>query len=351
VSDAALGSSDRPLVEVYDLALLDLDGVVYIGPNPVDHAAEALDRARAAGMTLRFVTNNASRPAGTVATHLTEIGVPAAEDEVVTSAMAAAATLAQRFPAGSPILVVGGEGLYWALEREGLRPVSSMADEPVAVVQGFSPDLGWRHLAEGTWGVRSGLPWIATNTDLTVPTQHGPAPGNGTLVHAVRVASGVEPEVAGKPRPGLFLNAIERAGASTPLVVGDRLDTDLEGARAADVPGLLVMTGVCTASAAIAAEPHERPTLIGADLRSLFEVHPPTGPGPAPSSWTCRQATVSVGEDGRLRVDDAGGDELDLLRAACSAAWAHRDAGGGPVTPDDVLAALAGVPTAAAWAR
>lgn len=351
MSDASLGRSDRPLVEVYDLALLDLDGVVYIGPTAVEHAADALARAREAGMVLRFVTNNASRPAGTVAAHLSEIGVPTADDEVVTSAMAAAAMLAQRFPAGSPILVVGGEGLYWALEREGLRPVASMDDEPVAVVQGFSPDLGWRHLAEGTRGVRSGLPWIATNTDLTVPTPQGPAPGNGTLVHAVRVASGVEPEVAGKPRPGLFLNAIARVAAARPLVVGDRLDTDLEGARAADVPGLLVMTGVCTASKAIAAEPHERPTLIGADLRSLFETHPPAHSGSAQHRWTCRASSVSVDETVRLRVDDAGQDPLDLLRAACAAAWAWRDSGGEPVEPSQVLEALATLPAAAAWAR
>jgi HAD superfamily hydrolase (TIGR01450 family) len=351
MSDAVLVGVERPLVEVYDLALLDLDGVVYIGPDAVPHAADALARAREAGMALRFVTNNASRPAGTVADHLAELGIPATEEEVVTSAMAAAAMLARRVPPGSPVLVVGGEGLYWALRREGLRPVGSMDDAPVAVVQGFSPDLGWRLLAEGTRAVRSGLPWIATNTDLTVPTPHGPAPGNGTLVHAVRVASGVEPEVAGKPQPALFRTAVERSGASRPLVVGDRLDTDLEGARAADVPGLLVLTGVCTASQVILAAPHERPSMIGADLRSLFDPHPEPARGSgADGGWTCRAASVCV-QDGELRVDGAGEDPVDLLRAACAAAWEAHDTGAGDVTPAPVLAALAAMPDAESWAR
>ena len=353
MSDAVLVGSDRPLAETFDLALLDLDGVVYIGPDAVPHAADALAKARGAGMTLRFVTNNASRPAGTVADHLSDLGVPAAEDEVVTSAMAAAAMLGRRFPPGSPVLVVGGEGLYWALRREGLSPVGSMDDAPVAVVQGFSPDLGWRLLADGTRAVRSGLPWIATNTDLTVPTPYGPAPGNGTLVHAVRVASGVEPEVAGKPKPTLFRTAVEQAGASHPLVVGDRLDTDLEGARAADVPGLLVLTGVCTARQAILAEPHERPSLIGADLRSLFDPHPRPERGPG-DSWVCRAASVQVA-GGELRVDDAGGDPVDLLRAACAAAWDAHDSGAGAVDPGPVISALAGLvdamPDAGDWAR
>jgi glycerol 3-phosphatase-2 len=351
VSDASLGGCDRPLAEAFDLALLDLDGVVYIGADAVPHATDALQRAREAGMTLRFVTNNASRPAHTVAEHLNELGISTEDDEVVTSAMAAAAILAKRFPPDSRILVVGGEGLFWALRREGLRPVGSMDEQPVAVVQGFSPDVGWRHLAEGTRAVRAGLPWLATNTDLTVPTPYGPAPGNGTLVHAVRLATGVEPEVAGKPRPGLFLTAIEKSGASRPLVVGDRLDTDLEGARAADLPGLLVMTGVCTASGALAARPQERPTLLGADLRCLFEAHPTPRRGESPTAWTCGEAGVSVGEDGALRVDDAGEDPLDLLRAACSAAWPWHDADDRPVDPGGVLAVLRRMPGTDSWAR
>jgi glycerol-1-phosphatase len=312
----------RPLTEEYDLVLLDLDGVVYIGPAAVPGAAEALERVRAKGVRTAFVTNNASRPPGTVAAHLRELGVEAADDDVVNSAQAASALLARRFPPGSPVLVVGGEGLYRALEAVGLKPVAAVDDGPVAVVQGFGPDVGWRLLAEGSRAVRSGLPWIATNTDLTVPTPYGPAPGNGTLVAAVAAATGVEPEVAGKPQPTLFHEAAHRYGADRPLVVGDRLDTDLEGARAAGMDGILVLTGVHRVREVLAAAPVRRPHLIARDLFGLMEVHPE--PRRSTDGWAVREATVRV-DDGVLTVVRPGPDPLDLIRAACAAVWAHVD--------------------------
>ncbi len=316
-------SSSGPLVEVYDLVLLDLDGVVYIGPAAVPGAAEALDRVRAAGGRTAFVTNNASRPPATVAAHLRELGVQAEDDDVVNSAQAAAALLSRRLPAGAAVLVVGGEGLCRALEAVGLKPVASMQDEPSAVVQGFSPDITWKLLAEGTRAVRSGLPWIATNTDLTVPTPFGPAPGNGTLVAAVAAAGEVEPEVAGKPQPTLFLEAVERYDGKRPLVVGDRLDTDLEGARAAGLDGLLVLTGVHRVRAVVAAAPNARPALIARDLNGLLDAHP--GPQPADAGgWSVHAATVRI-SDGRIDVVATGSDPLDLFRAGCAAAWDHTD--------------------------
>lgn len=317
---ATLSGSDRPLVEVHDALLLDLDGVVYVGPAAVPGAAEALERARAAGLHLAYVTNNASRPAQTVADHLTELGIPATVDEVVTAAMAAAALLRERHGTGARVLVVGGEGLYWALEREGLVGVATVDDGPVAVVQGFHPDVGWRLLAEGTRGIRAGLPYLATNTDLTVPTPYGPAPGNGTLVAAVCAAAGITPEVAGKPQPHLFLDAARRAGSTAPLVVGDRLDTDLEGARAAGVPGLCVLTGVSGPAELLACPPHRRPDLLGADLGSLFDAHP-TPRRDGDGVVTCGQARATV-DGSRL---DLHGTGLDALRAACVAVWAQTD--------------------------
>jgi HAD superfamily hydrolase (TIGR01450 family) len=319
---SGLIGSDRPLTEVYDLVLLDLDGVVYIGPAAVPGAAEALDQVRAAGVRTAFVTNNASRPPQTVGEHLRELGIPAEDDDVVTSAQAAAALLSRRLAPGSPVLVVGGEGLYRALEAVGLKPVASMDDEPLAVTQGFSPDLGWRLLAEGTRAVRSGLPWIATNVDLTVPTPFGPAPGNGTMVAAVSTATGVQPEIAGKPEPTLFLEATQRYQARRPLVVGDRLDTDLEGARAAGMDGLVVLTGVSRVRELVEAAAQRRPHLIARDLNGLLSVHPQarrTG-----DTWTVNSAAVQVDGDG-LRVVQAGEDGLDLLRAGCAAAWDHAD--------------------------
>lgn len=344
---AGLIACPAPPVDAYDLALLDLDGVVYVGPHAVPSASEALSRVRAAGMKVAYVTNNASRPPETVAAHLVELGIPARADEVVTSAQAAAALLAQRLEPGSRVLVVGGEGLQKALVAVDLVPVSSMDDRPVAVTQGFSPDVGWRLLTEGTRAVRAGLPWVATNRDLTVPTPHGPAPGNGTLVAAIAMATDVEPEVAGKPQPPLFQEAARRYGSNRPIVVGDRLDTDLEGARAAGMDGLLVLTGVTTATAALAAEPVRRPHLIAADLTGLLEPHP--GPERRPDgAWRCRDAVVRVDAAGDVSVGASGADAVDLLRAACAAVWEREPA---TVAAGALVGELDRLTGGAAWAR
>ena len=347
------------LADRYDLALLDLDGVVYIGRDAVPGAAEALASARAAGIRICYVTNNASRPPQAVADHLRALGVPASDEEVVTSAQAAAAMLAERLPTGSAVLVVGGEGLNQALLVEGLVPVGSVRDAPRAVVQGFSPDIGWRLLAEGARAVHQGLPWLATNTDRTVPTRYGPAPGNGTLVAAIATATGVEPEVAGKPRPPLFLQAARRYASSAPLVVGDRLDTDIAGAHAAGMPALLVLTGVSGARDVLTAPPTQRPHYLSGDLHGLVQAHPAPQPlepdatsAEASTAWRCGAAVVAV-RDGALRVLQPGPDPLDLLRAGCAAAWEQADADGATVGLDlteliGVLARLDGGPV---WAR
>jgi glycerol 3-phosphatase-2 len=320
-----------PLARAYDLAVLDLDGVLYLGSEAIDGAPEALAAARAAGLRTCFVTNNASRPPAAVAEHLTRLGVPAGVDEIVTSAQAAAAILARRLPSGAAVLVVGGEGLRVALTERGLRPVRSMEEQPQAVVQGFDPDLSWRDLAEGTCAVRAGLFWTATNLDLTVPTPSGPAPGNGALVGLVARTAGREPDVvAGKPDPGSFLEAARRYDSCRPLVVGDRLDTDLEGARAAGQDGLLVLTGISGVSDVIACPVRRRPGYLGRDLAALLRPHPEVtvqwrrrGPG---GIVQARSGAAAVGvEEGRLRVEQAGDDALDVLRAAAQAAWAWGD--------------------------
>ena len=359
IDRAGLLGCDQPLVKAYDLALLDLDGVVYIGPDAVPGAAQALAEARDAGMPVRFVTNNASRPPQVVADHLTALGVPAEVGEVVTSAQVAAALLAHRLPAGAGVLVIGGEGLRLALTAEGLVPMSSVDDGPAAVVQGFGPEVGWRLLAEGSRGVRDGLFWMATNLDLTVPTPYGPAPGNGALVQVVAMAAGREPDdVAGKPRPGAFLEAARQAEAVRPLVVGDRLDTDLEGARAADMHGLMVLTGVNGALDVLTAPAHRRPHYLGRDLAALLAPHPAVALDDGGTA-RCGAAVARV-EDGAVQVLEAGPDALDLLRAATAAAWDTRDrddrGGAGRDTTDEVdgsvlLRALRAVEATATWAR
>ncbi|MGA5823480.1 HAD-IIA family hydrolase [Kitasatospora sp. NPDC094028] len=336
VRRTAPGGSAAPLTEVYDTALLDLDGVVYAGAHAIEHAVPSLDAARSAGMRLAYVTNNASRPPRVVAEHLTELGVPAEPADVINSAQAAARVVAEKVPAGAKVLVVGGPGLVEALAEHGLVAVRSLAEEPLAVVQGFDPSVGWAHLAEASYAVQSGLPWVASNTDMTVPRSEGIAPGNGTLVAAVRAATGVEPEVAGKPLPPMHRETILRTGAQRPLVVGDRLDTDIEGAFNGGVDSLLVFTGVTTPAQLLAAPAEHRPTYLAADLRGLLVAHP--GVTAAGGGFVCGGWTA-VAEGGTLRLAGAG-DRWDGLRALCAAAWTALDADGSPVDGGKALAEL-----------
>lgn len=331
-----LAETDVPPAERYDVALLDLDGVVYLGPTGVPGAAEALAAARAAGMRLAFVTNNAARTPAAVAAHLRELGVIADAGEVVTSAQAACHVLAERLPAGARVLVVGGEGLRQEAEARGFTVVGSADDEPAAVVQGYSPDVGWRDLAEATVAVRRGAWWVACNLDPTVPSPRGPVPGNGSLVGVVRTATGMEPLSTGKPDPAMHRESVERSGARNPIVVGDRLDTDIEGASRVGCDSLLVLTGVTAPAELLTAVPEQRPTYLSAGLDGLLVAHPrprPDGSG----GWKCggwTAATVGAG----LGLGGAG-DDLDALRALCAAAWA--DPGADAVRPDGPAAILA----------
>ncbi|MBE7701384.1 HAD-IIA family hydrolase [Oerskovia sp. Sa1BUA8] len=317
-------SSDVPLAERYDLALVDLDGVAYRGHEPIPNAATGLGGARAAGMRLVFVTNNASREPQSVASQLTELDIPTSSDEVLTAAQAAAALLRTRLEPGARVLVVGGAGLFTAVHDAGFVIVETADEEPVAVAQGFAPELGWAQLAEAAYAVQRGAWHVASNLDLSLPTARGFAPGNGSLVRAVQAATGVEPSSAGKPSPTMYRLAIERAGASSPLVVGDRLDTDLAGARSGGYPGLHVLTGVNGGRDAVLADAGMRPHYIGADLLSLLEPHAAPAQG-AEGWWTCGEGAARV-TDGTLEL--SGPEGVDLIRAACGAAWATVDAGG-----------------------
>ena len=196
-----------------------------------------------------FVTNNASRSAEEVAEHLRELGFTATADDVVTSAQSAAGLLAQQLPAGAKVLVVGTDALAAEVTTVGLTPVRLFADEPVAVVQGHSTD---HRLARSSprrrWPSEPAhCGWRPTST-ATLPTERGLLPGNGAMVAALRAATDAEPQVAGKPAPTLMRDALARGTFHRPLVVGDRLDTDIEGANAAELPSLMVLTGVNNAA-------------------------------------------------------------------------------------------------------
>ncbi|MEV6864252.1 HAD-IIA family hydrolase [Streptosporangium subroseum] len=322
------------LIYPYDTLLLDLDGVVYLGRNAVPGAPEALRRAAESGVRLAYVTNNASRTPGAIAQHLSALGAPATPDDVVTSAQAAARLVAERVEPGAAVLVVGGMGLRSALRAHGLRPVSTAMDAPVAVVQGIASDLSYGLLAEGTLAVRQGALFVAANADLTMPTGRGELPGNGAMTKVIAAATGVEPIVAGKPEPPLHRESILRTGSKRPLVIGDRLDTDIEGATNAGVDSLLVLTGVASPLDVLTAAPRHRPTYVADDLSALRRPYPQVRRGE--SGWTC-EGWAARWEEGRLRLD-GGGKPLDGLRAAAAATW--EAAGDGQAEEDAVKAVL-----------
>jgi len=307
------------LAQQYDCLLLDLDGTVFRGHALTEGAAESLDKV--SGRKL-FVTNNASRSAGEVAEHLCDIGLKATADDVVTSAQSAAHVLAAQLAPESRVLVVGTNSLADEIAAVGLRPVRLFEDKPHAVVQGHSPETGWINLAEAALAIRAGALWVAANVDATLPTERGLLPGNGSMVAALKAATDAEPQVAGKPSPTLMTDALARGDFRAPLVVGDRLNTDIAGANAAGLPSLMVLTGVNTARDAVYAEPARRPTYIASDLRALHQDGELLAVGPQPG-WH-----VDVGDD-VVTVSAKGADEgdgLSIVRAVASAVWGARPA-------------------------
>jgi len=327
----------QALSEAYDTALLDLDGVVYAGGRAIAHAVESLERARAGGMHLAYVTNNALRTPDAVADHLTELGIPTGAEDVITSAQAVARLISEQVPAGSRVLVIGGDGLRVALRERGLEPVESADDDPAAVVQGYGgPELQWKRFAEACYAIARGVPWYASNTDLTIPGDRGIAPGNGAAVEVVRIATGAEPQVAGKPLPPMHRETILRTGAERPLVVGDRLDTDIEGAFNGEVDSLLVLTGVTDGAQLLAAPPQHRPTYVDADLRGMLAGQPEVEE--AGDGFRCGGWTATAASD-RLELEGDGAP-LDGLRALCAAAWTAAGDGSCELDGEKALARL-----------
>lgn len=301
-----------------DAVLADLDGVVYKGADAIPFAVESLNRA-AESLRVGYITNNASRTDASVAGHLSELGLAVRAEDVVTSPQAAVVLLAGLVPAGSRILVVGGDGLVDEVQKAGFVVTRSAEESPAAVIQGFAPDVGWTQLAEAAFALHTGIPWVATNTDWTIPVARGIAPGNGTLVSAVHTAVGRLPVVAGKPERAIFDAATQRFGSANPLFIGDRLDTDILGANNAQIESALVLTGIDRAKQLIAADAKSRPTYILGDLRELHEPYPVTT---VTKNGTRVVGSAKVRLDGNDVVIEAeGSSELDLLRAACATIW------------------------------
>ncbi len=291
------------LRDQYDALLLDLDGTLYRGPEVIEGAPKALVPDGDSAQRLVYVTNNAARGPGAVAHHLDELGYPATADDVVTSAQAAARMLSERLSPGDKVLVVGTDDLAAEVKAVGLEPIRRFDDTPpAAVVQGHSPTTAWPDLAEAAYALRAGALWIAANADRTLPNERGLAPGNGSMVAALATASDREPLVAGKPYAPLMEDAIERAGTRRALVVGDRLDTDIEGANGLGLDSLLVLTGVSTLDEVIGAPAARIPTYIAATLDALNDAALAEAAAPADIAELLRQ---HPGRAVRVRATDS----------------------------------------------
>ncbi|WP_246180443.1 HAD-IIA family hydrolase [Kocuria coralli] len=323
-------ASER-LIDQFDAVLSDLDGVVYAGPDAIPGAPEALEEVKSGGRPVIFVTNNASRSVDQVAEHLTELGVETTGEAVISSAQAAAGVLKERLAAGTNVLITGSQALAQLIEEAGLNPVWSQEEEPRAVVQGFDPGLGWKDLAEAAYVLADrGVLWMATNTDASIPQQRGIAPGNGTLVDAVSAATRRTPEVAGKPEAPIFVAGAQRVGSTAPVVIGDRLDTDILGGNRAGFATIAVLTGVDTPESILGAVTEQRPRYIIKTLAGLFEpmpsVHIEIGDDGSDDGlsghWVeATSAGVTARAQGESVVVSGDDDDLDAWRAACAAWW------------------------------
>lgn len=306
------------LLDSFDSLLLDLDGVVYRGKQAIPGAVEAINRAQELGKKIGYITNNASRTPEQIADQLRGFGLGAEASQIVGSARAAAKVLSQKVPSGSKVLVVGGEGLRSEVLALGFEVVESASDSPAAVIQGFSPGVGWEHLAQAAIAIQDGAVWIATNQDWTIPLEAGIAPGNGTLVGAVHTAVGQLPEFAGKPFRPIFDSALEQLGIESPLVIGDRLDTDIKGAMGAGLQSACVLTGIATKKELLGAKSDERPNFILSNLSELFAEYPKTQA--TRRGVSCRKSEVELLGD-KVICSSQNPTELDSLRAATTLIW------------------------------
>jgi HAD superfamily hydrolase (TIGR01450 family) len=328
------------LLTRYDALLVDLDGTIYRGTEVIPPAPDAIAHARSAEVPVRFVTNNASRTPQTVSATLGKLGVAVEPDDVDTSAQAGADLAAAYSGDSDAVLVVGADALLNEVARRERATTRCHDRDVAAVVQGFSEDVGWRQLAEACTAIRAGASWVACNVDPTLPTERGLLPGNGSLVAALRAATGAAPTVAGKPGEALMRRAIEKAAARRPLVIGDRLETDIAGAAAVGADSVLVLSGVASGADLLGAVGGQRPRYVLEDLGGLTEP----------------LADIEIGSSGEWQVERQGKElrvthrgrtarPVALLRTLCAAAW------GDPEPPDAWSFAPADEPSSAALAE
>lgn len=327
-----LKASDQALNTSYRLALLDLDGVVYRGKQPVGYAARSIHEAQALGMTVEYTTNNSSRFQHVVAQQLQGFDLDVQPWQIITSSVVAARMVRRELAGGAKVLVIGAEHLRQEVAAQGLELVQSAQDGPEAVIQGWYPDISWRELAEASYAVERGAFYFITNRDLTIPRELGIAPGCGAMVEAVIRATGVEPmSSAGKPEPAMYDEARSLAARDgrepmakeSCLAIGDRLDTDIEAGNRGGYDSLAVLTGVTNPRELMLAPRIRRPTFIVEDLRGLGDAQPvPTRL--SSDRWECGGAEAHLDNE-RIFVSDTR--DINALRAACALAWQSADDG------------------------
>jgi HAD superfamily hydrolase (TIGR01457 family) len=254
------------IADGYDAFLFDLDGVLYRGEEPVEGAPQAVERLRRTGKRVAFVTNNSSRTPASVATKLIAVGIRAEPGEVASSALVTADLLSAR--GVETAFVIGEEGILQALGDAGIRVVGDGEAIADVVVIGWDRGADYGSLARASLLVERGAKLVATNADASYPSPEGNLPGAGALLAAVVTTTGAEAEIVGKPHAPLLRAALERAGGRRPLVVGDRLDTDVAGALALGWDSALVLTGISTREQAEGGPIH--PTYVLEDLSGLF---------------------------------------------------------------------------------
>lgn len=235
-----------PLKDIRAL-IIDMDGVLWRGKTLLPGVAPFFAYLRERRLPFVLATNNATADPAVVSERLGSAGVKIEPPEILDTAQATAAYLQGEMPAGSPVLMIGEQNLQKALKGAGFEVVDR-SDSAQAVVVGYDRQLTWKKLAEATLAIHAGARFIGTNPDVTFPSERGLLPGNGAAIAALQAATGVEPEIVGKPEPHLYRQAMERLSASPErtLAVGDRLETDILGAQRAGTRSALLLSGVTT---------------------------------------------------------------------------------------------------------
>lgn len=308
----------KNLLTGYDALLADLDGVIYTENEPIPHATNTINKLK---IPIAYLTNNASRSPQQIATHLKNIGINQPKN-IITSVQAAIKILQQHVKPNTKILTIGSEYLKQQITQANFTPINQHNEKPQAIIQGFDPNINWKDLAQIAYATQNNnIPWVATNSDLTIPQKNGLAPGNGSLIATITNTTHKTPLIAGKPKPTLFHIANQQLQTNNPLMVGDRLDTDILGANNANIHTALVLTGVNTAWDALTAPNKQQPTYLIENLQQLTQNYPKivkkNNKHYCENSWaqiTNHKLTTNFNPQQPYK--------LNLARAICAAWWA-----------------------------